>query len=173
MTPEQKQKKKRQMRLRKLAHQIKGLPEDQKKECMDLLWAYERWYDYAASLQQDTEECKQSVWERNMYQSYLKFALHYALTGDVLSRNGVITFTREDDVRQSSNSEQKACLEKRDKELVEIDKSIECFGQASKQEREHFKKKLESKTFPRLVSKKQVPAQSFDRKITERSCMKD
>ena len=159
MISEQRQKKRQQIRLRKLAHQIKGLPEKQKKECVKLLQAYERWYDYVQTLQPGTEEYNYSVWERNTYQSYLKFALHFALTGDILSRAGVIGFAYTSDLKK------KAHLEKREKELIEIDKSIDAFGQSSKQEREGFKKKLKSKRF--LAFPKQVKSQSFGQKIID------
>ncbi len=170
MTQEQKLTKTQKLRLKKMAHQIKGLPENQKKECMDLLAAYERWYDYAAALTSGTDEYNYSIWERDTYQKSLQYALHYALTGDVFSRSGAIVAEK---YRGFSSPEKRKYLDKRKKELVEIYNAIDIFGQASEEERTHFKKSLESKVLSRLIRKKRAPDQSFGQKVSERSFMKD
>lgn len=170
MTQEKKLTKTQKLRLKKLAHQIKGLPEKQKKECMDLLDSYERWHDYAAALTPGTEEYNHSVWERNMYQHYLQFTLHYALTGDVFSRSGAIVTEKYPGF---ASPETRKFLDKRTKELVEIYNAIDIFGQASKEERDRFKKELKSGVLSRLIRKKRVPDQSLGKKTSERSFMKD
>ena len=170
MTQEQKLIKTQKLCLKKLAHQINGLPEKQKKECMDLLDSYERWYDYAAGLTPGTEQYKQSTWERDMYQHYLQFTLHYALTGDVLSRAGAIVTEK---YPVFTSPETRKHLDKRTKELVEIYNAIDTFGQASKEERARFKKELKSGVLSRLIRRKRVPDQSLGKKTSERSFMKD
>ena len=157
--------KTRRLRLKKLAHHIKGLPGNQKKECLDLLNSYAEWYDYAVSVPADTDEHGYAVWERNYYHRQLEFVLHYGLTGDVFSRAGATIL--------AFSPEKRAYLEKRNKELVELDKLIEAYGESSEEERQRFHEELKPAFLSRLVSKKQVADQSFGQRTSERSFMKD
>ena len=153
--------KMRRLRLKKLAHWMKGIPINKKKECLSILHSYDEWNARMLALPEKSMERGAAMWERNYYWNHLKFVLHYAMTGDVLSRSGVITLGSP---RLVSDDETRSYLEKRGEELMEIDKAIQAYGDSSDEEKQRFEKEVTQKGIT-LFSKKQVPDQLFGRKI--------